>query len=42
MTLPMTSKKWYNSIKTFSNSIVWDREKKTYEKKDQKKEEDDD
>ena len=42
MTLPMTSKKWYNSIKQFSNSIVWDREKKTYEKKDEKNEEDDD
>ena len=35
MTLPMTSKKWYNSIKQFSNSIVWDREKKTYEKKEE-------
>ena len=36
------TKKWYNSIKQFSNIIVWDREKKTYEKKDEKNEEDDD
>ena len=35
MTLPMTSRNWYNNIKKFSNSIIWDREKKTYERKDE-------
>ena len=34
ITLPTTSRNWYNSIKKFSNSIIWDREKKTYEKKE--------
>ena len=38
MTLPMTTKSWYNNIKKFANTIIWDREKKTYERK----EEDDD
>jgi len=38
ITLPMTSKTWYANIKKFANSIVYDRENKTYEKK----EEDDD
>ena len=38
ITLPMTSKTWYGNIKKFANSIVYDRENKTYEKK----EEDDD
>ena len=33
MTLPSTSKTWYNNIKKFCNSIIWDREKKTYEMK---------
>ena len=40
MTLPSTTKNWYKNIKKFSNSIIWDREKKTYEKKEE--EEDDD
>ena len=35
MTLPMTSRNWYNNIKKFANSIIWDREKKTYEKKEE-------
>ena len=34
MTLPTTSRNWYNNIKKFSNSIIWDREKKTYERKE--------
>ena len=32
MTLPSTSKTWYKNIKNFANSIIWDREKKTYQK----------
>ena len=35
MTLPTTTKNWYNNIKKFSNSIIWDKEKKTYEKKEE-------
>ena len=40
ITLPSTSKTWCENIKKFANSIVYDREKKTYERKDQKEEED--
>ena len=39
MTLPSTSKTWYNNIKKFCNSIVWDRVKKTYEKKEDENDE---
>lgn len=42
MTLPSTSKSWYANIKKFANSIIWDREKKTYERKEEEKEDDDD
>ena len=35
MTLPSTSKTWYKNVIKFSNSIIWDREKKTYEKKEE-------
>lgn len=38
ITLPSTSKTWYANIKKFANSIVYDREKKTYEKKDNEEE----
>ena len=32
ITLPSTSKSWYSNIKKFTNSIKYDREKKTYER----------
>ena len=32
MTLPSTTKTWYKNIKKFANSIIWDREKKIYQK----------
>lgn len=38
MTLPSTTKSWYSSIVKFCNSIIWDREKKTYERKEEKEE----
>ena len=40
ITLPSTSKSWYANIKKFTNKIIWDRENKTYELKED--EEDDD
>ena len=40
ITLPSTSKSWYANIKKFTNRIIWDREKKTYELKND--DEDDD
>ena len=39
MTLPSTTKTWYKNIKKFCNSIVWDKEKKTYEKKEEENDE---
>ena len=36
MTLPSTTKTWYNNIKKFSNKIIWDRRNKTYEFKEEK------
>ena len=41
MTLPSTSKTWYKNIKNFANSIIWDREKKTYQKIEEDDEDDD-
>ena len=41
MTLPSTSKTWYKNIKNFANSIIWDREKKTYQKIEADDEDDD-
>ena len=35
ITLPSTSRSWYDNIKKFSNKIIWDREKKTYELKEE-------
>ena len=39
ITLPSTSRSWYDNIKKFSNKIIWDREKKTYELKEENDEE---
>ena len=39
ITLPSTSRSWYDNIKKFSNKIIWDREKKTYELKEENNEE---
>ena len=39
ITLPSTSRSWYDNIKKFSNKIIWDRKKKTYELKEENDEE---
>ena len=39
ITLPSTSKSWYGNIKKFTNSIKYDREKKTYERFEENNEE---
>ena len=39
ITLHSTSRSWYDNIKKFSNKIIWDREKKTYELKEENDEE---
>ena len=38
ITLPSTSRTWYNNIKKFSNRIIWDRKNKTYELKKEEEE----
>ena len=37
ITLPSTSKSWYGNIKKFTNSIKYNREKKTYERIEENK-----